>query len=119
MGLTRVSVTLVNPTDQVRLSNVELIVDTGSILTWVGGRRLEDIGVKPRREKEFRTIEGRLIRRRTGPAVIRYNSAEADIEVVFGESGDAEVLGVTALESMGYQVDPVTKELRRSSLLAL
>ncbi len=119
MGLTRVTVTLVNTIDSSRVNYAELIVDTGSILTWVKSPRLEEIGAKPRREKEFRTIEGRLIRRSTGPLVIRYNGAEADIEVVFGEAEDAEVLGVTALEGLGYQVDPVTNQLRRSSLLAL
>ena len=98
---------------------VELIIDTGSILTWVKSDFLEALGKKPRREKEFRTIEGKVIRRKTGPATIRYDEVEADVEVVFGEETDAEVLGVTALESLGLQVDPVTLELRRSSLLAV
>lgn len=98
---------------------MELVVDTGSILTWVRSDRLKEIGSKPRREKDFRTIEGRILRRKTGPATIRYDGAEADVEVVFGEEKDAEVLGVTALESLGYQVDPVTTQLRRSSLLAV
>lgn len=98
---------------------MELVVDTGSILTWVRSDRLKEIGSKPRRERDFRTIEGRILRRKTGPATIRYDGAEADVEVVFGEEKDAEVLGVTALESLGYQVDPVTTQLRRSSLLAV
>ncbi len=116
MGVTRTTVTLLGRTKRTK---VELIVDTGSILTWVRSDRLRDIGSKPRREKDFRTVEGRILRRKTGPATIRYDGAEADVEVVFGEDADAEVLGVTALESLGYQVDPVTTQLRRSSLLAL
>ncbi len=116
MGVTRTTVTFLG---QKKRTDVELIVDTGSILTWVRSDRLRDIGSKPRREKDFRTIEGRILRRKTGPATIRYDGAEADVEVVFGEDADAEVLGVTALESLGYQVDPVTTQLRRSSLLAL
>jgi len=119
MGLTRVNITIVNPSDQTRLSNVELIVDTGSVLTWVRRSHLDEIGAKPQRTKEFRTIEGGLIRRPTGPLLVRYDGTESDIEVVFAEDGDGEVLGVTALESLGYQVDPVTNELHRSSLLAL
>ena len=119
MGITLVRVTLVNPSDQTRISNAELIVDTGSVLTWIKGSRLEEIGVHPRREKEFRTIEGRMVRRSTGPLVVRYERTEADTEVVFAMDSDAEVLGVTALESLGYQVDPVSNQLRPSSLLAL
>ncbi len=116
---TRVNVTLVNPVAQSRFTKAELIVDTGSILTWVSSIRLKRAGVKPRREKEFRTIEGRVIRRATGPAVIRFDGSEADVEVVFAQDDDAEVLSVIALESLGYQVDPVTKKLHRTSLLAL
>ncbi len=119
MGLTRVSVTLVNPVAQSRFTRAELIVDTGSILTWVSSIRLKRAGVKPLREKEFRTLKGRVIRRATGPGVIRFDGSEADVEVVFGQDDDAEVLGVTALESLGYQVDPVTKKLHRTSILAL
>ncbi len=119
MGLTRVEVTLVNPSAPRKLTRSELIVDTGSILTWVSGARLEQVGMKPRRKKEFRTIEGRVIRRDTGPAIVRFDGSEADIEVVFAHKGDAEVLGVTALESLGYQVDPVSNRLRHTGLLAL
>jgi len=115
MGITKTIVTLLGP----KHTKVELIVDTGSILTWVRSDRLRGLGFKPRREKDFHTIEGRILRRKTGPATIRYDGAEADVEVVFGGDKDAEVLGVTALESMGFQVDPVSTQLRRSSILAL
>ena len=116
MGITKATVTIVGDS---AIKEVELIIDTGSILTWVKSDILKDLGGKPRREKEFRTIEGKVIRRKTGPATIRYDGAEADVEVVIGEETDAEVLGVTALESLGLQVDPVTLKLHRSSLLAL
>ena len=116
MGFTKTTVTLLGPTKRTK---VELIVDTGSILTWVSSDRLRGLGFKPRRENDFHTIEGRILRRKTGPATIRYDGAEADVEVVFGGDKDAEVLGVTALESMGFQVDPVSTQLRRSSILAL
>ncbi len=36
------------------------------------------------------------------------------------EEGDAEVLGVYALEGLSLEVDPITKELRKSeAILAL
>ena len=102
MGITMATVTLVGGS---RETSAELVVDTGSVLTWVRRNRLEGIGAKARREKDFRTIEGRIVRRKTGPLTIRYDGAEADI-VVFGDESDAEVLGVTALEGLGIQVDP-------------
>src|SRR5438093_12202737 len=68
MGITKTTVTLLGPTKR---TNVELVVDTGSILTWVRSDRLRGLGFKPRREKDFHTIEGRILRRKTGPATLR------------------------------------------------
>ena len=39
--------------------------------------------------------------------------------VVFGEENDTQVLGVTALEELGMQIDPVTGELKPMELLLL
>ncbi|WP_171804851.1 hypothetical protein [Vulcanisaeta distributa] len=47
---------------------------------------------------------------------IRY---EGDVEVVFGESGDAEVLGVTALETLGLEIVSVSGKLKYVGHLAL
>lgn len=110
---------MANPASPDKKVPVDLIVDTGSILTWVHSESLAKIGVSPKRQKEFRTIEGRTVKRSTGAVVLSLDGAEGDVEVVFAEKGDAEVLGVTALEGLGYEVDPVTKQLHRSSLLAI
>ena len=37
-------------------AEVESIVDTRSIFTWIGRRVLEGIGIRPRRTRSFRTI---------------------------------------------------------------
>lgn len=50
---------------------------------------------------------------------IRYEDYEGDVEVVFAEEGDAQVLGVTALEILGLEVDPVTGKLKYVGHLAL
>jgi hypothetical protein len=39
--------------------------------------------------------------------------------VAFAEGGDAQVLGVTALETPGLEVDPITGRLRYVGHLAL
>ncbi|GAI21288.1 unnamed protein product, partial [marine sediment metagenome] len=36
-----------------------------------------------------------------------------------GEKEDLPILGVTALESLGYQIDPVTKKLKPVELLMI
>jgi len=37
--------------------------------------------------------------------------------IVFTEEGNVEVLGVYALEGLGLEVDPATKELRKSKTI--
>jgi predicted aspartyl protease len=54
---------------------------------------LEELGVKPRRMRHFKTINGKVITREVGVTTIRYESYEGDAEVVFVEEGDAQVLG--------------------------
>ncbi len=119
MGLTTAKVRFTNQADPGRSIETKLLVDTGSTLSWVSEATLRKVGIEPRREKEFRTIEGRRVARRTGPALVRLGEAEADVEVVFAQRDDAEVLGVTTLESLGYEVDPVTQVLKPVSLLAM
>jgi predicted aspartyl protease len=41
------------------------------------------------------------------------------ITVIFGETDDTTVLGVTALESFGLEVDPVRGTLKEAELLML
>jgi len=57
--------------------------------------------VRPRRVRQFRTIDGGIITRGVGVATVRCEGFEGDAEVVFTEEGDAQVLGVTALETLG------------------
>jgi len=68
----------------------------------------------------FRTVEGKLVEREVGEALIECEGERATTIVVFAEEGDVEVLGVHALEGLGLEVDPTTKELRKSeAILAL
>ena len=41
------------------------------------------------------------------------------ITVIFGEEDDLAVLGVTALEALGLEVDPIKNTLREAELLML
>jgi len=109
-----------NPQDRARCLDLELIVDAGSMYTWIMRERLDLIGVRPSGTRRFRTIEGRTVERGIGEAVIECLGERATRVVVFAERDDVEVMGVEALEGLGLEVDPVTRQLRRSeSMLAL
>ena len=119
MGLTRVKVTLLNPFEPKFKTELEVLVDTGSVLPWIPRPILEKLNIKPRRRREFKTIDGKSVSRKVGLTTIRYEAYETDVEVVFAEEKDVPVLGVTALESLGYRVNPVTEKLEYIGLLAI
>lgn len=114
MGRTFARVKLCNPINPSKTLDLELTVDTGSTYTWVKRARLSSLEIKPAAERAFRTIEGKLIEREIGEAVIECMGERATTIVVFAEEKDAEVLGVYALEGLGLEVDPTTRELRKS-----
>jgi len=117
VGLTKARV-VVKSLETGASREVELVVDRGSVFTWISRSVLEELGARPRRVKQFRTIDGRVVAREVGVATIVYEGCEGDVEVVFAEKGDAEVLGVVALETLGLEVDPVTGKLKYVGHLA-
>ncbi len=123
MGHTVARVRLYNPHDMSKCLELELLVDTGSTYSWIKRSRLERLGIKPMTKWKFKTIEGRVIERDIGEAVIECLGERATTIVVFAEDAedkDAEVLGVYSLEGLRLEIDPVTKQLRKiEALLAL
>jgi len=120
MGHTIARVKLCNPHDSSRCVELNLLVDTGSTYTWVRREVLESLGVKPMTRWRFRTIDGRVIEKDIGEAIIECMGEKATTIIVFAEKCDAEVLGVYTLEGLRLEVDPVTKQLRKvEALLAV
>jgi predicted aspartyl protease len=120
MGHTFAKVSLYNPNDLSRVLDLNLIVDTGSTYTWVKKTKLNNLGIKPIGKRVFKTIEGRLIEREIGEAIIEYENEKITTIVVFAEEEDVEVLGVYALEGLGLEIDPITRKLKKSqTILAL
>ncbi len=113
-------VRIYNPHDVSRAIDLELLLDTCSTYMWVKRDRLERLGIKPMARWKFRTIEGRIIERDIGEVIIECMGERATTIVVFAEEGDAEVIGVYALEGLRLEVDPTTGKLRKvEALLAL
>jgi predicted aspartyl protease len=114
--MTYASVKIRGPKGQKK--ELRLLVDTGSLYTWISRDTLRAVGIRPTRKKTFMTIEGRELVREIGEASLEVAGEEATRIVVLGEPSDFEVLGVDALEGLGLEVDPTTKELRRVRTLA-
>lgn len=119
MGYVRVKVKLRNPQQRILEAEVELLADTGVIYSIIPSKTLESINIERRSMRRMRLADGRVIERHLGIAEIEVRGETAHSNVIFGEDEDAPVLGVTALEELGLQVDPVTGELKPMELLLL
>jgi len=117
-GLTYADVTVWSENGASRRS-FNLLVDTGSVFTWIDKQALQELGIVPKSKgKKFRTIEGREIFRDVGEAALEINGERATRIVVFAEKGDGAVLGVDSLEGLGFEVDPTTKTLKKTEAFA-
>jgi len=120
MGHTSAKVTVRNPHEVSKQLDLELLVDTGSTYTWIRRSRLDRLDFKPMVKWKFKTIEGRIIERDIGEAIVECLGEKVTSIVAFGEESDAEVLGVYALEGLRLEVDPISRGLKKSeALLAL
>ncbi|MEM0049630.1 MAG: hypothetical protein QXG48_05610 [Thermofilaceae archaeon] len=119
MGFTHVKVKVANPVNPTRVEEVELLVDSGAIFTSIPGEVLKGLGLGPIDRVRLRVYGGAVIEREIGWALIEYEGVRRVVPVIFGEKGDTPVLGATSLESLGFQVDPVTKKLKPVEFLMI
>jgi len=73
---------------------------------------LEELGVRPLTEQEFRLADGSKILRKKGIALFRYGERIGGADVIFGEDGDSVLLGAFTLEALGLALDPLQRVLR-------
>ncbi|MFQ5778735.1 MAG: aspartyl protease family protein [Terriglobia bacterium] len=119
MGVFTGMLTVWNPAEPKRAEEFTVWVDTGASYSWLSRQRLEALGIRAARRKEFRTIEGRVIERELAPVFVRVDGYIGGDTVVLAEPGDAEVMGSFTLESLGLAADPVQKKLVPTQGLAL
>lgn len=113
MGLTHVRVTVRNPSDSERCWESDFLVDTGAIDSLVPRQRLEDIGVRPRGRRSYVLADGRRVEMEVGVAELEFMGDLIGCTVLFGDEGAEPLLGVTALESLGIEIDPLSQQLRK------
>jgi aspartyl protease family protein len=112
MGFTYVRVRVSNPLKTVKFKDIDLLVDSGAVFTSIPRKVLEELDLSPIDRERLRVYGGATVERDIGWALVEYGGKRRVVPVIFGEGGDAPVLGATTLEALGYQVDPVTKRLK-------
>ena len=113
MGAIYVDVTIRNPADPRRTWTGSFLVDTGAFDSLVPRPHLEAIGLAPKGRREYALADGRKIELDITTADIEFHGEVVGGTIVYGEDDTEPLLGVTALESGGFEVDPRRQELKR------
>jgi len=113
MGATHVTVAVSNPGDPSRRWEALFLVDTGAVDCMAPGRELRAIGIQPRGKRRYELADGTEIVMQIGVATIEFMGEVVGATVIFGDDDVEPILGVTALESVGIEVDPQNQRLKR------
>ena len=113
MGVTYVTVTIRNPAAPDRMWASRVQVDTGAVDCLVPRPHLESIGLAPKGQRIYGLAEGREIRMDITTGDIEFMGEIVGGTIVMGPAESEPLLGVTALESVGIEVDPRNQTLRR------
>ena len=119
MGAIHVDVTIRNLANPSRSWRGPFLVDTGATDSVVARHHLEAIGVTPGGQRTYELADGRAVQMDIAVAQIEFLGEFVGGTVIFGEPGTEPLLGVTALESMGVEVDPRNQELRKLTAVRL
>ncbi|MDE0227138.1 MAG: clan AA aspartic protease [Gammaproteobacteria bacterium] len=113
MGVVQVTVTIRNPAQRERSWDGLFLVDTGSTDCVVPGRALREIGIEPRGRRTYELADGREETVDIAVAEVEFMGEIVGATVGFGNDGIEPILGLTALESVGIEIDPVSQRLKR------
>ncbi len=119
MGKFEVKVKLASLTAPGRTEEISLLVPTGATWSWIPREILQKLGVTAFSQLPFSPADGRRLERHVTAVLVTFDGRKAPVQVAFGEPGEEAVLGATALEGLGFMVDPVAKKLIPRDLLAL
>ena len=113
MGATHVTVTIRNPADPGKSWEGLFLVDSGAIDSLVPTDHLEAIGLKPKGQRTYELADGTEVRKDITTGDIEFMGEIVGGTIIFGDLGIEPILGVTALESVGIDIDPRNQKLKR------
>jgi aspartyl protease family protein len=111
MGLTVLTLEVANPAAPDQREPVEFLVDSGAVYSFVPRTVLERLGIQPHSRQRFRLADGSTIERDRGDALFFYGGQRGAAPVIFGEPGDASLLGAVSLEALGFVLDAIRRDL--------
>ncbi|MFQ5807736.1 MAG: aspartyl protease [Phycisphaerae bacterium] len=112
MGLTAIKVKVKKSRESKKPRIVQFLVDSGAVYSVVDAATLRALRCRPYRKESFALADGSMETRQVGDAYFEYSGVGGPAPAIFGEPGDKNLLGVTALEAMKLVFDPFKRELR-------
>ena len=113
MGATHVTVTIRNPAAPHRTWEGLFLVGTGATDCLVPRPHLEAIGLEPKSQRTYELANGTELKFDITTADIEFMGEIVGGTIIFGDAGAEPLLGGTALESVGIEVDPLNQRLKR------
>jgi len=119
MGYVRVRGVIANPLNHDLKVELEFIVDTGAIYTVIPKSVAEKLQLEERTRRKFKTASGDVVEYPISEAYITIDGEGVTSLVAIANEKTPVLLGVTTLELLGLQVDPVTGKLTPLELMIL
>ena len=119
MGAIHVDVTIRNLAERDLCRSGRFLVDTGATDSLVPARWLRDIGLEPEETRSYELADGRMLEIGVASARFEFMDSFAVGIVLFGDDDAEPLLGVTALESVGVEVDPREQKLKKLPAIRL
>jgi len=102
--------------DKKRIIEVNALVDTGATLTVIPHRLADELGLEVTGRVAVITAGGRIELGRTR-VWIELEGREEIMPAVISDVVDKVLIGITTLEVLGLQVDPITGKLKEWTIL--
>ena len=83
------------------------VVDA-TMLSWMPASLLDAVGVQHEKRVDFVPLDGRIITRDTGYAIVHCLGRRASDEVVFAEPGDPILVGFRTLSGLNLRLNSLT-----------
>lgn len=113
MGITQVTAAVRNPSRSEEAWEALFLVEAGAVDCLVPGKHLRELGIEPRGKRIYELADGTEVTFEVGVAEIEFMGERVGATVIFGADDAEPILGVTALESVGIEVDPRSQRLKR------
>lgn len=113
MGAAYVTAVVRNLAEPDRTWEGLFLVDTGATDSLVPRQRLESIGLESKGQRVYTLADGSEIRMDVAVGQIEFMGELVGATIIFGDEDAEPLLGVTALESVGIEVDPRNQILKR------